>query len=612
MLPPPRVPCRLMQDDDPAPLFPRELVSSDVESLGFRLEESIQRLEHRIHQLLDALEAQKPGHVTIGSAWTENLNRVAQQDMRNKGPCMDCETASRCVLDDNSEASAQHHSSEASAQQLHTTSQEESVDDVNSANHTAADPSSSKQSETGKNAKQRFRLGTASMRSTMRTTPTIEQLYHKSQKRDQRGGWLAEVIKSAYFDAAISVVVVVNALMLGVQIDDEVKSNSKHPLFRYFEWFCTSVFTLELLLRLWVIGLRRMLHGSERLMTVMDIVLVISSLLEALIDILMTSWSMASSAFLIRLLKVLRIGRLLRPLRTVALLGELRIIASMIASSFRPLLWLTCIICALTYCFALVLTQGTATYLSDVSETGSLPEEYAEVQKEYGSVLQTMYALFLAMTGGRDWGEIAGVIAYTGYVYAAVVVCFVFINLFSVLNIVTGIFVDGAIELAKRDRSMMIEKQSIHRESSRAHLIALVSQVDADGDGVISKDEFFSALQEEGVQEFMDALGIDPDNAAEAFLLLDSDGDGMIQLMEFVQGMEKIRGEAKGVDIQMLLLHTRKIIDMLNGIQGIQSSLVARIPVHPTAVPRKTRNRWDEPQVPHVPPSPKRVPGLPA
>merc|ERR1719401_2306625 len=102
-----------------------------------------------------------------------------------------------------------------------------------------------------------------------------------------------------------------------------------------------------------------------------------------------------------------------------------------------------------------------------------------------------MYSLFLSMTGGRNWGEIANIIAYAGFAYGGLVALYVFINLFSVLNIVTGVFVDGAIELAKRDRSMMVDKQSQIREASLNHLVALLTEMDDDCDGIISKDEFF-------------------------------------------------------------------------------------------------------------------------
>merc|ERR1719401_2250698 len=101
-----------------------------------------------------------------------------------------------------------------------------------------------------------------------------------------------------------------------------------------------------------------------------------------------------------------------------------------------------------------------------------------------------MYSLFLSMTGGRNWGEIANIIAYAGFAYGGLVALYVFINLFSVLNIVTGVFVDGAIELAKRDRSMMVDKQQKIREASVQHLVMLLTEIDADGDGHITREEF--------------------------------------------------------------------------------------------------------------------------
>merc|ERR1719362_147493 len=432
---------------------------------------------------------------------------------------------------------------------------------------------------------------------------TPEDLYNSTKRSDKQ--LMEGIVTSAYFDAAISIIVVFNALTLGVQVNMEAVEGSTGKEFSYIEWACTGIFTCELLVRIWILGLRRMCQRGERLMTTMDICLVMVALLDAALDIMMTSGSgFGQSAFMVRLIKVLRMGRLLRPLRTVALLGELRVIAQMIASSFRSLFWLMCILAALTYCFALVLTQGAASYFAAFNQSNGNMEEFQAIKSSFGSVPKTMYSLYLAMTGGRNWGEVADLIAQAGIFYGFLVVIYVFINLFSVLNIVTGVFVDGAIELAKRDRNMMIEKQNTNRDTSRKHLVALLSVVDKDGDGQVSRDEFFAALQDSEVQDFMDALGIDPENAAEVFMLLDEDGDGIVDVTEFIQGMEKVRGEAKSVDIQMLKLHSMKIIDTLNRLQGIQSKLLARSPM-PKHV-KHHHGRWH--QIPDI--HQLHVPGL--
>lgn len=65
------------------------------------------------------------------------------------------------------------------------------------------------------------------------------------------------------------------------------------------------------------------------------------------------------------------------------------------------------------------------------------------------------------------------------------------------------------------------------------------------------------------VKEFMQALSIDLDDASNMFSLLDRNGDGTVDIVEFVMGMEKLRGEAKSSDIHFLIAQCGYITDLL-------------------------------------------------
>merc|ERR1711870_53852 len=100
--------------------------------------------------------------------------------------------------------------------------------------------------------------------------------------------------------------------------------------------------------------------------------------------------------------------------------------------------------------------------------------------------------------------------------------------LFSVLNIITGVFVDGAVEMAKRDRQLMVEKQAKAREAYAVHWLHLLQDMDRSGDGVISEAEFLASMERQDVTEFLEALNIGTDDAANIFTLLDRNGDGLV------------------------------------------------------------------------------------
>lgn len=406
------------------------------------------------------------------------------------------------------------------------------------------------------------------------TEDRIERHWSAIKKQDgvsSKGDSCAcRIVAHEYFDLAITLVVIFNAIMVGVQVDWEARYGDQGGrVFDYIEYGCTGIFSAELFLRLVAMGMGKLCAPGERGMFSVDLMLVMVSWADIVLSMVVNMAGIGTSAFIGKMIKVVRIGRLMRILRTVRLLGELRVMASMIWNSFRSLMWLMAILVALGYCFALVLTQGASMYLSS-SESAELSQDGRRAMEvAYGNILLTMYSLFKSMTGGRNWGEVADLISAAGWVYSAVVALYIFLNLFSILNIVTGVFVDGAIEFGKRDRNMMIQKLGKEREASAHHLISLLREMDSSGDGFLTREEFLASAGRHEVKEFMDALAINLDDATNIFSLLDRNMDGMVDVVEFVQGMEKLRGEAKSSDIHMLIMQCQHILDMASRIEGL-------------------------------------------
>jgi len=386
---------------------------------------------------------------------------------------------------------------------------------------------------------------------------------HESPQR----GLIYWIVSHKWFDCLITAVVLFSAVMVGVQIDYEMRNpDVVTTFFDNTEFTCSAIFTVEMAMRLYALGLSTLCGPNERGLFIAEVILVLFSWIEISFRIIYEVAGINTDMGVSKVSKMFAIGRLMRIIRTIRLFSELRVMANMIWSSFRSLLWLFFILVALGYCFALVLTQGAALYMDRTQGDGGV--ERARLLEAYGSVLATMYSLFKCMTGGRNWGEVAEIIEPAGWAYSGLVVLYVFINLFSVLNIVTGVFVDGAIELRNRDRSMMIQKQGQRREAFAEHLVHLLRDMDCSGDGAITRDEFLSSFSRPDVKQFMSALSIELDDAHNMFTLLDRNMDGTVDIVEFVMGMERLRGEAKSSDIHFLIMQCQHIIDILKHLTG--------------------------------------------
>jgi len=432
----------------------------------------------------------------------------------------------------------------------------------------------------------------------MRRSNTAERIsqhwamLEQSHGPGRNGSIIAKIVANKWFDWSMTAVVIFSAVMVGMQVDFETRHATSST--RYFdaaEYVCTVIFTVELVMRISAWGTARLCSSAERSLFIVDVALVATSWMEILVSLISAATGFGTTTPVGKIIKLFRIGRLMRIIRTVRIFTELRVMANMIWNSFRSLMWLFFILVGLGYCFALAIAQGAAMYLSTTEVDHATR---AEMMDAFGSVLITMYSLFMSMTGGRNWGEIADIIAPAGMFYRGLVMLYIFLNLFSVLNIVTGVFVDGAIELGKRDRSMMIQKQGKKREAFAQHLVQLLRDMDTSGDGVITREEFLNSFSRQEVKEFMYALSIDLEDASNMFTLLDRNVDGNVDIVEFVMGMEKLRGEAKSSDIHFLILQCQHIMGMLTTAQGLQLEpvWVSSADVRHSSKERRASNRF--------------------
>lgn len=297
-----------------------------------------------------------------------------------------------------------------------------------------------------------------------------------------------------------------------------------------------------------------------------DFLLVGISLIDTAISLFLdnegdtwASWSHLGRA--IRLLRIMRIFRVVRRL------AQLRVMLHMIISSLQSCFWVLIIMVGVIYMVAVVLTQGVTEYLKGHPDA-HLRDEYDQLIIMYGSLDKTMKTLALCMSGGISWGLASRPMGNAGWVLEAVVIAYVFFMVFAVANIVNGVFVDGAIELSKRDRTMMMQKQKEDNENKERHVIDLLTLMDVDGDQLITFDEFLLSLEEQEVRDYMAALEVDISDVKMFFQMMDRDGSGSVDIMEFTSGIRKLRGEAKSVDIHMMIHENKKLFKLVSCLVG--------------------------------------------
>merc|ERR1712100_247907 len=123
------------------------------------------------------------------------------------------------------------------------------------------------------------------------------------------------------------------------------------------------------------------------------------------------------------------------------------------------------------------------------------------------------------------------------------------------MNIVTGVFVEAAMRKGREDQDNFLIN----------NVRELFRSIFADGSGRITWIDFESHLDERVMQDYFVAVDLDRSEAKGLFHLLDMDGNGFIDVNEFLSGCLRLRGPAKSLDMQLLLRENRRALQKVLG-----------------------------------------------
>lgn len=380
------------------------------------------------------------------------------------------------------------------------------------------------------------------------------------------------VVKMPAFEFAVALLVVTNAVSIGVQTDTMVKESLAVPpaSFQIIEGAFCVIFSLELCLRMFAFGHRFFSMFGWR-WNVFDLVVVILQVLETITNIIIINVSgdnVSGYAFdfsVLRVFRVVRLVRIIRVIRAMRSVEDLRTLVHSIFGTFRPFCWILVMMLLLIYISAVQFTQIVSDYKIGLDKNN--PEDIhkiAELDEYFGSLSRAILSLFAAVSGGVDWQTVLDPLIDHISPFLAIVFCaYISFAVFALLNVVTGIFVQSAMVAARQSNESYVV----------THVRELFRDADLDGSGILTLMEFQDQLNTKPMKEYFKHLDIDISEAHSLFNLLDSDGDGGVSLDEFVNGSLRLRGEARALEMEVLKRILAELIKKQEGVPDMISKI---------------------------------------
>jgi len=384
-------------------------------------------------------------------------------------------------------------------------------------------------------------------------------LLERSKLACREGFTLADVrrfalegVQSPSFDILVLFALMTNAVFIGLQANQNASKQDPPAHYSMADMMFCAFFAGELALRIFAYGGEFFKFGEW--WNYFDLALVMLQMGEEITAASLgpRNQSMLQNLSGMRILRILRLLRVLRVLRVIKFVGELKKVVYLIFGSLPSFFWTLVLLSLMIYVLAVFFTQLVADSPPPIDEGGS--EHWEALKERFGSTMTSALTLYKTVSGGVDWEEISTPIME--YISPPVAAIFVLYSLFAVLvllNLVTGVFVDGAMRLSRADLELDLFEKACK----------LLDRVDVDQTGDISWAEFEAKLESSEMLHFFEALEISMSRAGDLFQIIDTNSNGALSLEELVAGSLMLQGPAKAIDVAALSKYMHEVMDVV-------------------------------------------------
>eukprot|EP00747_Dinoflagellata_sp_TGD_P125192 gnl/TRDRNA2_/TRDRNA2_174121_c1_seq2.p1 gnl/TRDRNA2_/TRDRNA2_174121_c1~~gnl/TRDRNA2_/TRDRNA2_174121_c1_seq2.p1 ORF type:complete len:346 (+),score=34.66 gnl/TRDRNA2_/TRDRNA2_174121_c1_seq2:107-1039(+) len=264
----------------------------------------------------------------------------------------------------------------------------------------------------------------------------------------------------------------------------------------------------------------------------------------------------------LRIFRVVRLLRLSKLLRMLKSHPSLFLIIKSLESSIHTLMWSFVLILFVQVGSGLLLSNLLQTYLNDDSVD---VDDRIAVFQYFGTFERTIVTMFeiamanwvpscrLLMKNLSTWFGIF-------YIVYRCMICF------CIVRVVAAVFICETKRIADADIELTARKRHAAKAEFLSHLYELFAELDVDGDGIITREEFDCLMTDETLNFLFNELDIATKDLRGLFDMLD-DGDGEMYLSEFFSGVQRVRGPARSIDVVNLLMAVRDVSKQVESVR---------------------------------------------
>jgi len=372
-------------------------------------------------------------------------------------------------------------------------------------------------------------------------------------------GPLQALIRSRLFTGTVNFAIFINVAFIAWQAEDAVakakEGDKPWMVFTLFDLGFCGFFFLEIVLRL--LGDRIVFFlGPDFRWNLMDLSFVamdgVNQIFLFIIEGVDLSY-ISSFRAAIKMIRLARAARALRMFRIVRNSLRARLLLEETVASASLGFWLLMVLGVVLIFFGLFFMQASADVLLDQNDIGYSESLENKLLKHFGSSQDSIFSLFELASGGQSWSATYLYLVEVDPVYGVVFILFVFFTLLLFLNVVTGVFVNSAVQ---RSRKHEVENKTDEAENIRSLLRKAELE---NADGLVSKEEFLKFLTSPYGKGQLMSLGLENAEALGIYELLDKENNKQVNIDELASGCARFTQPVRSADNVSILLAIKKI-----------------------------------------------------
>jgi len=255
---------------------------------------------------------------------------------------------------------------------------------------------------------------------------------------------------------------------------------------------------------------------------------------------------------IVRIVRLVRLSRALKMIRVMRAFTPLRILVATVAKSLAALFWSMVFLGLLVFIAAVFLCQSLQLFLAEDELQGR-----DVLWARYGTASASTWTMFEATFSGC-WPSYIQEVVQVHRGYYLFFYFYVTGVIFAVTRIISALFLKDTLQAAASDADMRVHETMQQRKKYLQKLDELFVLLDTSGDGKLSFEEFQQAISLKEVQAFLTMLEVNVSEVHSLWQML-MDETGSISYEAFLEGILKLKGQARAFDVIQLLRNSEDL-----------------------------------------------------